>query len=348
MTGLNTKEDSIITLLTATNNKLDAVLEALGAPIPTSTVTLADVLTVLNKINDTLGDPEDSVFTIWNLLGEIPPALSQIVDNIGFPTGDATTTVIGRLAAIERLSKCACPPDAPDLTDPDAPCSEPFVSNPVLTRVSSAYPGRVFAGWIDPPPDGLVLDHFLETDISPSEIVRSTDVSGWSIYIQSTARLASLSPLSTNLVATNSWIDLDIYDEHMAISVPEGNDLLVYICVPGGTIEPPSCYTFTSEQSVLKSTFAGARYLPDWSIYDVPVITNETADNEVWVSGNWTGWTWETTTSNMVIVIELTPGSITIQTSSTGTLPPSTESYLVAFVSQYNAFDLNFCPPEGS
>ena len=100
MTGLNTKNSDIIDLITATNNKLDAILTALGAPPPTSTVTLADIKDVLEDIKsavvpieqaindlkayliDTMGErlPE-SIFTIWNMQREILTAAGGILDN---------------------------------------------------------------------------------------------------------------------------------------------------------------------------------------------------------------------------------------------------------------------------
>lgn len=56
MTGLNTKSGDIIDLITLTNEKLDALLSALGAPPPTATTTLDDIKAVLDSINTTTSD----------------------------------------------------------------------------------------------------------------------------------------------------------------------------------------------------------------------------------------------------------------------------------------------------
>lgn len=50
-TQLTNQHTELMAALTATNNKLDAIAAALGAPPPTATVTLADVLNALNGIH---------------------------------------------------------------------------------------------------------------------------------------------------------------------------------------------------------------------------------------------------------------------------------------------------------
>jgi len=178
---------------------------------------------------DTMGlrEGEDGL-TLWQLL-------NGLYNNIGIPTGDATTSVLGRLAAIERLSKCNCAPDAPDLTSEDSPCSSPYTSIAEATRVSSDFPGRIFAGFAAPSPDGIALTNWLAEPIPSCELVRSGSLVGFYAYIQSSAPLASLNPANALQVRTNSWLAIDGYELDMAISVPTGNDLTVYLCIPAGT-----------------------------------------------------------------------------------------------------------------
>lgn len=75
-TGLNTTLDQLITQLvnqhTATSNKLDAILSALGAPPPTQTVTLqnvVDAITALNTNITTFRGEQDAQQTV--LLGAV-------------------------------------------------------------------------------------------------------------------------------------------------------------------------------------------------------------------------------------------------------------------------------------
>jgi hypothetical protein len=355
MTGLNTKEDQIIDLLTATNAKLDAILDALGAPPPTSTVTLANVLTVLNHIDATLGDPEQSVFTIWNLLGEIPPVLGQINDHIGFPTGDATTTALGRLAAIERLSRCSCPPEAPDLTDPDAPCTEPFTSEPDRVLAATSYPGRVFARWPLPLPDGITEGHFLDPAIPGGEIVRSSDIEGWFLYVQSSASHFSLNPTSNDLDITNAWINIDVRSEEIAISVDAGFTLTAYICVPGGTVEPPpDCVTFTSQLMNLDNdpgNYHIERHAIEWPDTFTRQHNQEDFVYSGWAVavGNFIGYRLRRVSgTNARLVARKLDGSYLIEmlNETLYTINEGTQFILVdAYNSEADEFSIEFCIP---
>lgn len=242
--GLNTKVAQVIDeiadeliRLTTLGSKIDAIrgaseltLESLDSRLSSIEDGIASLGT---QLGDVLGSREEgNLNTVWIFLDELSTRLQSVEGNIGFPTGDATTTVLGRLAAIERLSRCACPPEPPDLDDAETGCATPYISIPAFTRVVGAYPGRVFAGWDDPAPEGLLLTNWLAEPVPPAELVRSTDLSGWRIYVQSEARLFSLNPTGPTLLPTNVWISIDAYDEHLAVSVLDPNDITAYICVP--------------------------------------------------------------------------------------------------------------------
>ena len=88
--------DILIALQTATNAKLDAILLASAPPAGGNNTTLADVVQALNIIHSDMMDIDDRLVTQRNLLAEL-------VNNLGQPTGDATTTVAGRLTATQNL-----------------------------------------------------------------------------------------------------------------------------------------------------------------------------------------------------------------------------------------------------
>lgn len=107
--NLHQKFDALRAQLTDQHNelmlKMDALLSALGAPPPTPTATLADLLEELQSINS-------RVLTLRNAVGIIPTdagfslltQMASLLNRIGTPTGDATTTVLGRLAAVESAT----------------------------------------------------------------------------------------------------------------------------------------------------------------------------------------------------------------------------------------------------
>jgi hypothetical protein len=300
-TLLSTQHDDLMTALTATNAKLDALLEAFGVPPPVPGVTLADIKDVLDDIHlDTqsidlkllrvrdaiapldealpTGDKTAMAWSIYRLMDAtapdwprptsvpLQPALEllrgdfadvvginadgtsaltvlgrltslldssgNIEDHIGIPTGDATTTVLGRLAAIENLSGCGCPPDLPSPDDPTG-CADPFVSISRAVLVS-AYPGRIFAVFPSPVPDGLVVTDGMDLGEVGVEISPEATWTGWRAFVYSkSAAYYSEDPTRSGLWATNVWRDLDEAMSYaLAFSVPDGNDIAVYLCAP--------------------------------------------------------------------------------------------------------------------
>jgi hypothetical protein len=258
--GLNTKLAAVLTNLSTVLTDLSSVVADLNGLRGLDNLGLGDLNGNLAAIRETLNDTQELLNNQYLLLGDTIGArvgedslslwalTEGIYNNIGQPTGDATTTVLGRLSAIERLLKCGCPPEGPDLTDPDVPCSEPYTSIAFRTQTTSLYPGRVFAGWLLPPPVGITANSFLEVPVGDCELNRTTSDPGYFIYIQSQAPTASLNPLNPQVVRTNEWLDWSLYDENIAVSVAEPYDLTVYICTPG-EVTWTDCININSIQS---------------------------------------------------------------------------------------------------
>lgn len=266
--GIDTSVDAIRGPELSTLDNLKAGLDATQAAVEALAAQLQDVLGVRE---------EGNLNTVWIFLDEMNDKLEELINNVGIPTGDATTTVLGRLAAIERLSRCNCPPEPPDLTDPSSPCAEPYISNPFYTRTVSDYPGRLFAGWTAPPPYPLTMDSFLTVPADPCELNRPLGSTGYSIYVQSTAQLASLNPLFAIQTRTNEWVSLDAYSEDMCVSVPAGNDLTVYICLPSDLVWTDcevldsTAVTYSTDaplsidaQGIVLSSIPGLETTQDW------------------------------------------------------------------------------------
>jgi hypothetical protein len=92
MSDLTTRLNAITSRQDDTNAKLDAILAALGAPPPTATVTLVDVINTLDANNQTVLNAVSALNTSNQLLGSILLVLQSIDSNI--------SSVLGRTTAI--------------------------------------------------------------------------------------------------------------------------------------------------------------------------------------------------------------------------------------------------------
>lgn len=283
-TGLNQKVREVIEDLATHLVALGGIDTSIDALRGASNKTLSDLNDQLDtlqsvttqlaaQLSDVIGVREEgNLNTVWIFLDLMNTQLIELTNRIGAVTGDATTTVLGRLAAIERLLHCGCPPEGPDLTDPSSPCSEPYTSNPLRTQTTSLYPGRIFAGWNMPPPVGLTANSFLEVPVGDVELNRDSDVEGYRIYVQSTAPLASLNPLFPTQARTNVWVDLNLYSEDIAVSVPEGHDLTVYICVPSDVVWV-NCVTLDSVEATYSTDQPFSMQVQTIVLSSIPTLT---------------------------------------------------------------------------
>jgi hypothetical protein len=246
---------------------------------------------------------EGSIFTVWNMLLNLTPAVVGIYDATGIPTGDATTTVLGRLAAIERLALCACGPQPPSPEDVDG-CASPVLS--ALSAAPSGYDGRVFAYWLELP-DGAQLAGELDPAVEGAEIEPVSTWAGWSAFILSkSSTIASLDPRSPIVSATNQWLSLDTVT-FAAFNVPAGNDITVYLC--RDETVPIGCVNINSHSSTASGAFSATLEVlsaaPAGMSFVNPV--NSSSGEVSWsppafISGNLSGWTLEVFSGSVRLV----------------------------------------------
>lgn len=193
-----------------------------------------------------------------NAGGLAEDSLLGIVDNlrsnIGLPTGDATTTVLGRLATIENYASCICGPQPPSTSDPDG-CAYPVLSHsPALT--DAAFPGRLFAQWEDLSIYGLQKTTDIGLTVSNVELQPTGTWDGWNVFVYSrTAQTYSEDPRRAGRYPTNTWRSLEEAQGFpLAFSVEEGSDITVYLCTP----PPSACPTWTT-------TDYGTHWVVDWT-----------------------------------------------------------------------------------
>lgn len=319
--GLNHKVAAVLeemaTQLTALSG-IDSSIDAIRGTENLTLVSLnnnisglrADIADLAEQLSSVLGVREEGdLNTVWIFLDEITTSIKALEDHVGIPTGDATTTVIGYLSTIAGLARCNCPAQPPNLSDPSSPCTDPFVSTPSLTTTAPAYPGRIFAGWQEPAPDGLVITTFLPTPIAPAEIVRSTEVGGWKLYVQSDAHLASLNPTSETLVLTNEWIDIDDASEELAVSVDAPFSLVVYICIPEGAVWT-DCIDLDSSEGTYTTDLPFSEDAQFISFTDVPAV----GKGNSWSQG---GHEQAVTVENSIITSNLHGATITLLSGET-------------------------------
>lgn len=259
-------------------NKLDAVLTALGAPPPTAVVTLADVLQELQSMNS-------RVFSLRNAVGIIPTdagisLLAQVASLVtritavesatvatatalGIPTGDATTTALGRLAAIES---CVCLLAGQVPTDPGtSECESPFTSGYTWELVLTSEGGGEFgvgvvlhvAAFAQPLPPGLVegtIYALTPPSGTVSELAPTGTWDGWRVYVKSSASTYGDSITPGVRHPTNEWRDLTGTGTNI-FSVYRPDDITVYLCGPdnggnGGNGGPLVECTEASSQNV--------------------------------------------------------------------------------------------------
>lgn len=311
---LTEQHNALIDVLTATNNKLDAIATALGAPPPTGQTTLADIATILNyihtdtesidlkllRIRDGLtADPSFNYVNVQQVLGlfaarfdqsvgvlgtdadeSLMRMLAAVESHIGFPTGDATTTVLGRLAAIQSYSSCACGPQQPQPGDTGG-CASPFVSQS-FTQTSATYPGRVFVVWPSPLPSGALFDDTLSLGVDRVELMPEANWNGWRLFVYSkSAGYYTEDPTRTVQWPTNVWRNLDPNQSYpLAISVAAGNDAVGYLCAPVDLPNITTCSMFSS----ISYTFSGQLF---YVIRTPPIYSG----NDIFTSGDFYGYT---------------------------------------------------------
>lgn len=236
--GLNVKVASVLSDLSTLITDTAAILSQVDGLRGVDNLTLGDLnsnlVAMRADIADLTGFGLQGLTTIISSLGFVDvetsstvlQLLNDIRDHIGFPVGDATTTVLGYLASIAHSNLCACGPQPPSTTDPDG-CSEPAISD--AAHALPDYGGRTFAVWSSAP-DGALIGTSLDPSVGNAELVPEATFDGWTAYILSrAAHVASLDPSETLVSPTNKWIDISGRDR-VAFSVEPGADITVYLC----------------------------------------------------------------------------------------------------------------------
>lgn len=114
------------------------------------------------------------------------------------------------------------------------------------------------------------------------------------------------------------------------------------ICAPE---EELTCYTFTPEQCTTIAGHYGTRWIPDWSIYDVPVVAANVYGDLQAIHGEWAGWTFEGAGTSLYFYQETGDGTgVYVGMATSGTVGGS-GSFNLVFQSDVGAFSLTLCPP---
>jgi len=207
---------------------------------------------------------------------QIQPDVDSLQNALGLVTGDATTTVLGRLSAIEMsnrniaestgllpvpeentvldylkalkaLGKCACNNGEPNSGD----CSDAFDSRGMWLGPFGSLGGEsvivaVFDGIL---PDGLSYGSVFGITEDQTELICS-DWSQWQVYVGSTDSQYAESPETLTRYRTNEWRQMDGSGSR-AFSVSARAGILVTLCnvadfTPGsgnggGPVPTPQC-----------------------------------------------------------------------------------------------------------
>lgn len=325
------QHDALMARLADTNAKLDAIATALGAPPPTATTTLADVVAaieasnlilqavkqdtaaidgkvldvftevddihadtismdqkllrirdainpldealpveakssipwllfrIMDAINPTWPRPtsvplQPAVDLLLELLQPVVPDIALMQDALGLVPGDATTTVLGRLAALNTLgvnqltsigisggpddtvlkllaknADCACG----GLGPPSGSCDNPFVSTGMWLGPFGAIGGSnvIVATWSEPLPTGISFGTFFSLGTDDGEL-QNSDWSGWKVYVSSTEPQYADSPSSLTRYPTNQWRDLPAGAASYSWAVSDRGSIQVTLCSP--------------------------------------------------------------------------------------------------------------------
>jgi hypothetical protein len=255
-----------------------------------------------------LGTPADSSDNILDWL-------AGLISSMGIPTGDATTTILGRLSAIETLNfnylpliatntgKCPCgasPPPEGNI------CAEPYISTGmslVPTAFIPNFNSVTIAIWGTTPPAQLEYGTVFGTVSDNSSLVPASgqNWTGRSIFVESSADNFALQTLSTARYPTNTWVDLtDQGTAEISVMVDAGAAVRAYICPDnggggggtwgggggGGTWGDPDLGEITTCH-----TFASHTYdYPGFGIFHVVTSSPTYAPNVLFTAGAFGGY----------------------------------------------------------
>lgn len=192
---------------------------------------LTNISNYLFDIRDNIGYPLDADGTVIGRLIAILASLGNVNTALGIPSGDAATTMLGRLTAIQS---CTCRVAS---TVPTPPTSQ-FCAMPFTNTGLSFYPtwsgfgtGVNVAVWSEPLPDGVTFGTEFGITVDNTELILDGGWLGAHIWVQSTGPNFGINPLSTVRFPTNQWVNLPDVDS-ISVSVGNGESIQVYLCLP--------------------------------------------------------------------------------------------------------------------
>jgi hypothetical protein len=230
------------TLITTSNSRLTSIASntnQLLSPTQQTAQNTADSLSKLTAIDTAIGIPSgDATTTVLGRLSAIELLLTNTLANWGDP-GDATGTL---LATLHDVRACICLVAGKVPTPPTTElCEEPFISTG-----SAFYPGwpgfgtgANVATWSAPLPDGVVFGTIFGITIDNTELQRDISWNGVLIWVESDAPAFALSFATVDRYPTNQWVSLPDTD-NIAISVDSISGIKVYLCIPDAPVG--DCY----------------------------------------------------------------------------------------------------------
>lgn len=226
--------DALSELQTIRTNivQMNMAMGLIGSPTTGSVLGRLDRLQVaLGALSSTAGTDGLQTTSVRGLLNSIAALLDELDDDIGEATGDATTTLLGRLAAIERLTATGLGLNPPTGTA----CSAPALSTGQLLAPFAIAGGTnvIYAQWPEALPGGVVFGSIfgvngprVELNLAPG--FASWD--GWRIAAMSRAQQFAYD-MSINRYPTNQWVPLS-GNGPIAVSVEAIYGVTAWICPP--------------------------------------------------------------------------------------------------------------------
>lgn len=326
-------------------NKLDALFAGLGfGASPPASYSLSQWLT--DNLDAGAG------ISMYNLIDGLYVAMAALQNNVGTPTGDATTTVLGRMLAIQNLLNsnlpalvACCEGEGAQFPSED-PADMSYCSNRYIQAGSFIDSNRSYAYWTagNIPTDQVAIGN--NSSYPPgTELTPITDWSDFRVWVSSDAPQCALDNTGYRY-PTNQWLPLS-GSGSFAFSVDSQYALNVQLCAPApATIG----YSFAENETFEKTTSYATRFVPDWTKYGLTFVSNATIGNDFFIEGDWGGWTWEIISGSDIQIVWGVPSTTSTNKSDagTGTLPLAVQgqtTYLLAIVGQAGPFSIVLLPP---
>jgi len=210
----------------------DSLMSSQTGMIVTILDTLVNALTNIGVNSGASPDYtyEGYLFQVLNWLGRLSGAS-------GVPFEAGNRDIIQLLAQIadrpeSQIGSGLVPPTV---------CGDAYISSGMTLVPGLAdpiWPSLVYAVFPDPPPTGITFGSVFGIGVDNTELINSAgDWDGYYIYVASSAPNYGLyiGPGSTALTryATNVWLNLEGYEEHLSVYVGGSDSLRVYLCSGG-------------------------------------------------------------------------------------------------------------------